>query len=484
VSTVLAKRSFLLGRGAVAVSAACLGIGLFAGSWTLLHHGFLARHQIIDTPVYQDYGRAMTDGQAPYRDFRPEYPPAALPAFVLPEVGHPSENAYRHRFGWEMLVCGIAMVALMAVALWYLEAGPIRYFGGLAFAGLAPLALGSVVLTRFDLWPAAITAGAMAALVAGRLRVGAALVGVGFAAKLYPGLLLPLGLAYAWRLRGRREAFVCGAVFLAVVAVLFVPFLVLAPSGLADSVTHQGTRPLQLESLGSALLLGAHHLFGLALVMSSSNGSQNLSGAGPDTLAVVESVLQGLAVIAIWVWFAHGPVSRERLVRASAAAVCAFIAFSKVLSPQFMIWLIPLVPLVRGRRGLLASGLFGAALLLTQGWFPSRYWELALRFAATPSWLVFARDLVLVALLVALTVPGSSDADADRLAGGRPPVLGAADEDALDADVALRGPEADEEPGAHALDRKVALDADHRVVRAGHASVRDCRRASALHAGV
>jgi hypothetical protein len=69
-----------------------------------------------------------------------------------------------------------------------------------------------------------------------------------------------------------------------------------------------------------------------------------------------------------------------------------------VLSPQFLIWLIPLVPLVGGRRGLAASGLLAAALVLTQLWFPFRYWELALEFEPAASVLVLARDLVLVAL--------------------------------------------------------------------------------------
>ncbi len=92
-------------------------------------------------------------------------------------------------------------------------------------------------------------------------------------------------------------------------------------------------------------------------------------------------------------------------MRASAAAVCAFVALGKVLSPQFLIWLIPLVPLVRGRRGLAAGGLFALALVLTQLWFPFRYWELALDFGALPSWLVLARDLVLVLLLGVLVWP-------------------------------------------------------------------------------
>jgi hypothetical protein len=62
------------------------------------------------------------------------------------------------------------------------------------------------------------------------------------------------------------------------------------------------------------------------------------------------------------------------------------------------------VPLVRGRRGVVASALLGFALLLTQLWFPIRYWDLALRFAAFPSWAVVVRDLTLLALLATLLV--------------------------------------------------------------------------------
>jgi len=139
--------------------------------------------------------------------------------------------------------------------------------------------------------------------------------------------------------------------------------------------------------------------------MRPSHGSQNLAGSAPDALAVVQTILQAAALLATWSWFARGPVTRERLVRASATAVCAFVAFGKVLSPQFLIWLIPLVPLVRGRRGVAASALLATALVLTQIWFPFRYWDLALRFDPTASWLVLVRDLVLVSLFAVLSWP-------------------------------------------------------------------------------
>jgi hypothetical protein len=135
--------------------------------------------------------------------------------------------------------------------------------------------------------------------------------------------------------------------------------------------------------------------------------------------AVGLSVLQLAALVGTWILFARGPATRERLLLASAAALVAFVALGKVLSPQFLIWLIPVVPLVYGRRGLTASVLLAAALVVTQLWFPYRYWDLALHFGALESWLVLLRDLLLLALLVVLA-RGLVDRHPERLAAGRP----------------------------------------------------------------
>jgi hypothetical protein len=236
--------------------------------------------------------------------------------------------------------------------------------------------------------------------------------------KLYPAVLVPLALAYVWKQKGQREAIRCGAVLAGAVLVVVLPFLILSPGGVWDSITRQASRPLQIESLGSALLLAAHQAFGLDITMDSSHGSQNLAGNLPDALAITHSVAQVAVLVAIWVAFARGPADKERLVLACAAVLTAFIALGKVLSPQFLIWLIPVVPLVRGRRGLAASALLAATLVLTQLWFPFRYWDLALEFDETASWLVLARDLALLALLAVLAL-GLRERHANRVAGGR-----------------------------------------------------------------
>ncbi len=372
---------------------------LFAVSWGLLHVGFLAQNQIVDTPVYQRYGDRVFDGELPYRDFLLEYPPAALPAFIAPSLA--SSDDYRNTFEALMLVAGIGMVVLVGISLSAVRAPPTRLYVALLLVAVAPLLLGSVILTRFDLWPALLTVGALALFVSGRERLGFGALGVAVSAKLYPLVMLPLALLYVGRRHGRREALVSLAVFCVAAAVFFIPFLVLAPNGLIESFERQLGRPLQIESLGAAILLSVHQLDPDYIPeVVSSFGSQNLAGALADAVAVIQSALQVIAIVAVWAVFALGQPTRERFLTAAATAVVAFVAFAKVLSPQFMIWLIPLIPLVAGSTGTAAALLVAAALLLTQLWFPGRYFDLV--DLGSESWLVLARNLVLVALYAVL----------------------------------------------------------------------------------
>ena len=127
-------------------------------AWALLHLPAFDRFQIIDTPVYQEYGEAMADGRVPDRDFAVEYPPAALPLFVLPTLA-PSEH-YGSVFDLLMWACAAFAIVFGLLALAALEASPARLAAAALFMGLAPLALGSVVLSRYDFWPAALVAAA------------------------------------------------------------------------------------------------------------------------------------------------------------------------------------------------------------------------------------------------------------------------------------------------------------------------------------
>ena len=79
------------------------------------------------------------------------------------------------------------------------------------------------------------------------------------------------------------------------------------------------------------------------------------------------------------------------------------MAFAKVLSPQYMLWLVPLVPLAVGRRhGRLALLLLAAVLVLTQTWYPRHYPAMADRYQQPETWFLLVRDLLLVVLAATL----------------------------------------------------------------------------------
>ena len=358
---------------------ALVAAGLFLACFGLVHTWFWAHGELVDWPTYQNYGSAIVDHhRIPYRDFAVDYPPGALPVFIVPAWFGDYANALE----WVMASCGVALVGVLA----FVRREAAYY------AALAPLLVGSLILSRFDLWPALLLVAALAALLGGRDSIGWAFLGAAVAAKLWPLVVVPPALLWSAR-RGHARSAVVG---LAVAAAAFVPFAVVAPHGVWHTLSSQFSRPLQVESLGAAFLT----TFGHPSIVST-HGSQNIAGHG--ALDAVLSAVGTIAVIAAWIAFASGPTTRDRFVRYAVAAACAFVAFDKVLSPQYLLWLIPLVPLVRGRRGLAATALLTVACVLTQVWFPQRYFAYADSFHL--AWVVLLRDVVLVAVFAVLVTP-------------------------------------------------------------------------------
>jgi hypothetical protein len=394
------------------VALAIAGALLFGASWALLQQT-AGRGQLRDTPLYEAYADAVKVGDLPYRSFLLEYPPGALPAFLAPDLTTAPEHfaPYSKTFERWMAACGVAMMIALAAALASLGFSPPAAAAALAVPALSPLLLGPVILSRFDLWPAALTAIAVAALVSNHRRCSAVILGLAVAAKIYPVVAVPIALVSIWRRNGRRAALVWAALVAAAVAAVFVPFAVLAPTGLAHSFTFQLSRPLQIESLGAALLVLAHRIGGLPLVLHSDHGSTNIVGTLPNLIGDLSTACEIGLLLLIWALVARGPASRHQLVLALAAAVSTFMAFGKVFSPQYMIWLLPLVPLLGGRRGLVAGTLLASTLVLTHAWFPSDYGAYVYRLRLTQSLEVLVRDFAVVACALLFTRWLASPAD-------------------------------------------------------------------------
>ena len=237
---------------------------------------------------------------------------------------------YDRAFEAEMLLCGLALAFLVGLAT--------SWWPGLVLVGLAPVLVGDLMQTRYDLWPALLTAGTMLALLRDRHRLGWALLGTAVIAKGYAICLVPLAAFWTARRAGRAELRRAASWGAGVVAVVLVPFLAVAPHGTWESFRDQFVRPLQIESLGGSILMTAKRA-----QIEFTYGSHNIPGHPARLLAAGLEVVELAALLWCWWRFARGDADEDRFCRYGAAAVTAFVAFGKVLSPQYLIWLFPFV---------------------------------------------------------------------------------------------------------------------------------------------
>lgn len=277
-------------RAAAAVAAAGVAILLLLS--LAPPQRVLSRSGHGDVAEYFRYAQRTFDGQIPYRDFRLEYPPGALP--VLLAAG-PANHGYYNRFRILMLTLGAAAIVLLVAALFSAGANAAELAAGVLVPATLPLTLNpGLVIDRFDLWPTFLMLLAVVGLLRGRRLLSLVALGIGATAKVFPLALVPLALL--WR-RGGAHVWRDLAVAAAVSLALVLPFALIAPRG----VTHVGwllvRRPLQVESLGASILLASHRFgFYEPTAYYSIGNSWDLAGPAARVVAIVGSLAEAVAV--------------------------------------------------------------------------------------------------------------------------------------------------------------------------------------------
>jgi uncharacterized membrane protein len=385
-------RRLLHGRPLV---VAGIGVVVFVAACLFIRGGLLSHERFGDVALYATDAHRMLDGRLPYRDFFFEYPPGALPVFVAPALV--STAHYTALFKILMVVLGGAMLCIAARIAASAELGSRRSMVAIGSIAISPLLVGPLLLDEYDIWPTLLTCLALLAMLRGRDRVGAGLLGFGAATKVFPAAILPAALLWVYRRSGRRAALRCLAVAVAAVFVSYVVFAALGPGGVWASIDVHLRRGLQKESLGSAVLYALDQAGLYKAHIDETNPSwTELTGTAGDALATVSSLCQIAACVAVaWVSARKRP-DAGTLLYSAAAAVAGFVAFGKVFSPQYLIWLVPLVVLA---GGLAASLMLAASLVLTQLWFLGVVTPFDLDRGI---WLVVLRDLLVVGVFVSL----------------------------------------------------------------------------------
>ncbi|MET9499391.1 glycosyltransferase 87 family protein [Streptomyces sp. NPDC006552] len=276
--------------------------------------------------IYQGWFEVLRTGTFPLDDVTWQYPPAAAVAIlspaVLPFLSYPSAF---------FLLAFLADAAVFLMLLYADRRGMARRGVWVWVAGL-PL-LGQTVYARYDVM---VTAVAVAALLAAARHPKAAgvVAAVGALLKVWPALLL-VGVR---RGRATREAWGVAAMTAGGLALTFV----VAMPGAFAFLTFQRDRGTEVESLG-ALVFHVARRFGWSGTVQLNYGSVEFLG---PSVHLVSVLAQGLTVLAfgwlvLWrlrarAWGAGTPAD------AALTAVLLFTTTSRVISPQYMLWLVGL----------------------------------------------------------------------------------------------------------------------------------------------
>ncbi|MBT2674829.1 DUF2029 domain-containing protein [Streptomyces sp. ISL-14] len=335
--------------------------------------------------IYQGWYEVLRTGTFPLDDVTWQYPPAAALAILSP--------ALVFWLDYPSAFFVLAFCADLAVLLLLQYAGlrPGRTLRGAWVWAVGVPLLGPTVYARYDVM---VTAVAVAALLAGARhpRVMGALTAFGAMLKVWPVLLLVAAR--------RRGAWASATLTVGALAALFA----LAMPGAFAFLTFQRDRGTEVESLGALVFHVAWH-FGWDGQVLLNYGSVEFLGPHVDVVSKAALALSGLAFgwLLLWRLRARRFLSHT-LADAAFVAVLMFVTTSRVISPQYLVWLVGLAAVClcfRGSRMALPAGLVLAASFVTVLEFPIWFSHVVASDALGITLLFLRNGLLVLATIVA-----------------------------------------------------------------------------------
>jgi len=368
-------------RGVVVLIAVLVAVRIIALSGVLLS-GQEKDNSVIGGDARRYTQIALAEG-TPYRDFAVEYPPVAY-ALVRAVSASDDRSATLIRLGLSQLALDLGVAGLLAWA-WGRRSCAAYLVLGLPFLPFPYLYL------RIDLVSVFLATAGLALLHKHRDRSGGALIAVAVFAKLWPVALAPLFV-----LERRWKALVTWALTGALGLAAWV--LWAGPSGPIEVFSFRGARGWQVESLP-----------GVFLHMMDSQRAHVEQGAWRTGIMPEwgRPVLSGLSLLFLalawyWAWRRRQEGAGETVVFALAplAAVLSLLIFAPIISPQYVLWLLPFSAILAARGDRLVSGFMLATGAMSTLEFALIHGQIDGKLYATIP--VVTRNALLVAMLIAV----------------------------------------------------------------------------------
>ncbi len=339
-----------------------------------------------------------------------EYPPFALVFFAIPELF--ASGPWEYNIAYVAEVFAFVLIGMYLVRRLADDMGfdPIR---SMSLYMMFMLLLVEFVADRYDIFPMVLTLASLVMFVEKKHGWAFLFLALGTMTKLYPAAIVPIYMIYLFGKSDFRGAFRGAAVFALASLAIAGAFWMAEPEMVTGFLGYHTDRPLQLESVAASILypLSVIGLFDARIQLFAENdfGSDNLIGAFPDAVASALMPLMALSIAVLWLVClvrrrklasgGNGPV-----VLAILMALLLFLTVNKVLSAQYLIWLVPFLVFVimesDGSELSRRTGLLSALIcVLTQVFFA---YDAGWCDGDVNGWgmlMILARNIALVALV-------------------------------------------------------------------------------------
>ena len=246
--------------------------------------------------------------------------------------------------------------------------------------------------TNFDLLSVLPAVAAIALWAHRRPALAGAAIGLGISVKLWPAFIGGAIILLCLRERSwMAMARMLSGMFITL-AVVNLPVYLLAPEGWGEFFRLNSQRGWE----GSTVYAVLAHITGNR---DWDGNSPSAAVAGVGTLNLITFFLLVACLVALaWLVIFEAPRT-PRLTQVAFLALLAFMITNKVWSPQYSIWLVPLLVLALPRWRLV----FGWTALEAVYWYV-RMWQFLPAGKQAPEWLADSMTVIRLALLVTMAV--------------------------------------------------------------------------------
>lgn len=337
-----------------------------------------------DVKLYSEWSSLLVTGRFPIGDDMWQYPPGAGVVFAIAALLGSNPVA---AFTLIALACDLATLAVLTIA------GRRRRVGlDAAWAWvIGGLLVGPVWLARFDVVP---TLAAVVALVlVARPVASGAAAAAGALLKVWPGIML-IALP--------RRSLPKGALGFVLMSAAILGGVLLWSTGGVSFLGEQGARGLQVESVGALPFMVWNVFTEVPTEFRFGAMEVDVPVTIPLGLAITLvgfAVLAGLGVLRLL-----GRLESSAPADVALVALLVSIVTSRVLSPQYDVWIVGVAAatlLDRRSRARLVLWLLLPTLIVTQVIYPFAYGSFL-----NGDWWAVALQVVRIAFLLAATLVG------------------------------------------------------------------------------